>query len=282
MFRILIGSEMCIGDCPPHCFKANTKGVFGRLASLTSLTNESRYKSIKDLYPRHFEALNHAGLAPKYVPSLQEVLNSKDGKEKRKEDKVERDRQRNRSVYFCIGYSKLWKEPIHKLIKQLRNRFDLGWLRVSMSYHRFPNLRDLFQSDLTSTIIEGVESIDLKVRECNCRTAKRNKCGYGDVCRVPVVVYKITCKRTNKVYIGNTQNHLKTRMRGHFQNVKELYKKGKTSDSYARHFAGVVPWGEPTPTPGIQRDLITCEILWRRNPILVVKSFGKTTRVLCN
>jgi hypothetical protein len=43
------------------------KGVFGRLVSLTSLTNELRYKSIKDFYPlHHHQALESAGLNPKY------------------------------------------------------------------------------------------------------------------------------------------------------------------------------------------------------------------------
>jgi hypothetical protein len=59
---------------PPHCFKAITKEVFGWLASLTLLTNKSRYKPIKDLYPQHHRALKLAGLAPKYVSTLQEVL----------------------------------------------------------------------------------------------------------------------------------------------------------------------------------------------------------------
>jgi hypothetical protein len=49
-----------VSSHPPYCFKAITKGVFGRLISLTLLTDESRYKSIKDLCPRHFEALNLA------------------------------------------------------------------------------------------------------------------------------------------------------------------------------------------------------------------------------
>ena len=110
---------------PPHCFKAITKGVFGRLASLTSLTDESRYKSIKDLYPRHFEALENVGLTPKYVPTLQEVLDLNKGKEQRKEEKLERKKQRNRSVYFCIGYSSTWKDPLHTVLKKLRNKFDL-------------------------------------------------------------------------------------------------------------------------------------------------------------
>jgi hypothetical protein len=74
---------------PPCCFKKITKGVFSLLASLTLLTNESRYKSIKDLYPQHLGALKLVGLVPKYVPMLLEVLDLNDGKEKRKEEKLE-------------------------------------------------------------------------------------------------------------------------------------------------------------------------------------------------
>jgi hypothetical protein len=223
-----------VSSHPPHCFKAITKGVFGRLASLTSLTNESRYKSIKDLYPRHFEALDKAGLAPKYIPTLQEILDRNKGKEERKEEKLERDKQRNRSVYFCIGYSNVWKEPIHKTLKKLRNKFDLKWLRISMSYHRFPNMRDLLAGDLSKKLSEGVESMDFQVRDCNCRGGRGpRKCQYGDFCRMPIVVYKVTCKMMNKFYIGNTQQHLKSRMRGHFQDVKKLMEKEVHSDLYA-------------------------------------------------
>jgi hypothetical protein len=56
------------------------------------LTNESRYKSIKDLYPQHhgvLGALKLAGLAPKYIPMLQEVLDLKDGQERYKQEKLE-------------------------------------------------------------------------------------------------------------------------------------------------------------------------------------------------
>jgi hypothetical protein len=268
---------------PPHCFKAITKGVYGRLASLTSLTSESRFKSIKDLYPNHHDALNHAGLSPKYVPTLQEILELNKGREKRKEDKLERDKQRNRSVYFCVGYSNLWREPIHKLLKKMRNKFELKWLRISMSYHRFPNMRELLQGDLSKKLTEGVESLDFKVRDCNCRGGRGpGKCQYGGVCRMPIVIYKITCTLTNKIYIGNTQQHFKMRMKGHFQDVKKLMEKGVHSDSYARHFAGIWPKGAAAPSPGMQRDMIKCDILWQGNPISVVKTFGKPTCALCN
>jgi hypothetical protein len=79
--------------------------------------NESRYISIKDLYPQHHTALENTGLALAYIPMLQKVLNLKKSKEKHKEEKLEWDKQRNRSIYFCIVYSKFWKEPVHKWLK---------------------------------------------------------------------------------------------------------------------------------------------------------------------
>jgi hypothetical protein len=152
-----------------------------------------------------------------------------------------------------------------------------------MSYHRFPNMRDLLAGDLSKKLSEGVESMDFQVRDCNCRGGRGpRKCQYGDVCRMPIVVYKVTCKMTNKFYIGNTQQHLKSRMRGHFQDVKRLMEKEVHSDSYARHFAGIWPRGAATPSPGMQRDLIKYEILWKGNPISAVKTFGKNTCALCN
>jgi hypothetical protein len=58
--------------------------------------------------------------------------------------------------------------------------------------------------------------------------------------------------------------------------------KGVHSASYARHFASIWPQGAAAPTPGMQRALIECNILWSGNPILVIKTFGKSTCVLCN
>jgi hypothetical protein len=91
------------------------------------------------------------------------------GKEKHKEEKLERAKQRKISVYFCIGYLKFWEEPIHKLLKKLRNKFYLKWLRILMSYHRFPNLREMLQGDLSIKLTDNIESMDFKARECNCR-----------------------------------------------------------------------------------------------------------------
>jgi hypothetical protein len=51
-------------------------------------------------------------------------------------------------------------------------------------------------------------------------------------------------------------------MKGNFQDVKKLMKKGVISDSYARHFAGIWPRGAAAPSLGMQWDLIKCDILW--------------------
>jgi hypothetical protein len=51
------------------------------------------------------------------------------------------------------------------------------------------------------------------------------KCQYGGLSRVPIVIYKITCKMTNKIYIGNMQQNFKKRMVDHFQDVKKLMEK---------------------------------------------------------
>jgi hypothetical protein len=61
------------------------------------------------------------------------------------------------------------------------------------------------ERDLLKKLTNGVKLMDFKVRNCNCRDPRgTGKCQYGGVCRVPIVIYKITCKMTNKIYIGET------------------------------------------------------------------------------
>jgi hypothetical protein len=54
------------------------------------------------------------------------------------------------------------------------------------------------------------------------------------------------------VYIGNTQQYFKHRMRGHIQDIKKLVERNLPSDSYAPHFAGLIPGAAIGPTPGMQ------------------------------
>ena len=140
--------------------------------------------------------------------------------------------------YFCVGYTNAWPVPIHILIKEAKERFGLTWLRFGMSYHRFTNLRELLQGNLTTKLNKDVTSLDFQPLECNCRPGKGDKgCGYNNICRNRMIVYENTCLNTGKQYIGQTQQHFKKRMEGHFQDTQKLLCKQIKSDSCAKHFA---------------------------------------------
>jgi hypothetical protein len=149
-----------------------------------------------------------------------------------------------------------------------------------MSYHHFPNLRVMFAGDLSKKFTKGVESMDFKVRDCNYKDPLgTRKYQYGGVCRVPIIIYKITCKMTNKICIGNTQQKFKKRMAGHFQEVNKLMEKGVHCKTFRRHLA---KRSHSTITRDATRDLIKYNILLQGNPISVVKTFRKSTCTLCN
>ena len=129
------------------CFKAIPDGVYKRLAKPTTVTDENKDKKLDELYPDHFKALKHADLVTEKILTLEEELlkvkTTKTDKDKVKA-KEESDRNRRRSTFFCVGYSEIWDKPIHQTIKELKKDFGLTWLRVSMSYYRFTNLREIF------------------------------------------------------------------------------------------------------------------------------------------
>ncbi len=186
-----------------------------------------------------------------------------------------------------MGASKAWKIPIHKTISKLKQRFGLTWIRTQMSYHRFTNLREIFQGDLTRKLTLDVESKDFQTRECNCRPGNGEKiCGYNNVCRHPLVVYKATCKHSGKFYIGNTQRTVKERITQHFTDTKNLLYNEQSSDSWAKHFANIFQnckdkTGEERLNNTMQRNMIDIEILWQGNPISCVKSFRTSNCKLC-
>ena len=59
---------------------------------------------------------------------------------------------------FCIGHSNIWSKPVHSIIKSINDKFNLQWLRVSMSYHRFTNLREILQGDPSRKLTVGSTS----------------------------------------------------------------------------------------------------------------------------
>jgi GIY-YIG catalytic domain len=106
-----------------------------------------------------------------------------------------------------------------------------------MSYHRFTSLREIFQGNLSKKLPMNVVSKYFQTLQCNCRLGPEKKCGYNNICRKSIAVYKVVCKNTSKTYIGNTQQHFKKRMQQHFHGIKKLHQLGLKSDSYAKHFA---------------------------------------------
>ena len=63
-------------------------------------------------------------------------------------------------VFFCIGACPTWrgKNSIHMLVKRLKNKYNLKWIRISMSYHRFGNLNDIFSGDLSEKMMKNIGS----------------------------------------------------------------------------------------------------------------------------
>lgn len=263
------------------CFRAIPTGVFGRLAKLTSATGESSNKSLEELYPKHAEALKIANLVPKGFPTLNEVLQNAAS---RKEAKENGSKTKNtRQIYFCLAVSKFWEKPIWVVLKKLRDKHGLKWLRVSMSYRRHSNLSQLFQGDLTAKLMRGVESADFKDRPCNCcnATLVEGSCFCKGKCRKSVVVYKANCKLCNCFYIGNTQQKLKKRMEQHFGETTKLVNDGEKSDSFAAHFASHFLDQEQDARRQDIRNMVDMEIVWQGDAISCMKSFGQLNCRLC-
>ena len=111
-------------------------------------------------------------------PTLGEILDENDegsndeAKAKAKTKKKAKKHQQTRQTYFCIGVSQFWKVPLHAIINKIKAKYGLSWLRISMSHHRFTNLRETLQVDLTGKIMHGTESKDFMKEPCNCHGKK--------------------------------------------------------------------------------------------------------------
>ncbi|CAB9514199.1 expressed unknown protein [Seminavis robusta] len=200
----------------------------------------------------------------------------------------QRKRNRNRSLFFCIGHSNAWTTPIHKVINDLKKSHGLEWIRTSMSYHRFTNLREMFMGDLSRKLTNDVISTEFQNETCNCKPGnkKDGQCRFDDRCRNKLVIYCIKCINSGKEYVGATQRNVKERTYQHFTDVMRLLYGKRKSDSYARHFANEFQnFAHPSPfrlNGDIQRNSIEISIIWQGNPISTVKTFGTRHCSLCN
>ena len=84
----------------------------------------------------------------------------------KQDEKVEKSKEQDvsvikKNVYFCVAYSCYFSIAIHRVIDRLKNSFNLTWLRTRMSYHRFNNLAELLNGDITAKIGRLIFSKDL-------------------------------------------------------------------------------------------------------------------------
>ena len=273
------------------CFKAIPKSVCYRLATLTSMTPDNANKSLRALYPKHFAALGKAGLLTKTampsIPTLSQAKALYQPVSPTKRARQQRKRDARRTAYFCIGVSRAWTTPIWLIIKNLKKKHGLHWLRFSMSYHKFSNFREMLNGDVTTKINANVVSEDFRSRDCNCQHHKTEGCTFNNHCRDTIVVYRVQCKTTGKSYIGCTQQHFKKRMQDHINDVRHnrTVKTDRTgqsrSDTYAKHFAALAV-NFQDPTTNLIRNMATYHILWKGNPLSTVKTFGTNNCILCN
>jgi hypothetical protein len=279
-------------------FKAIPYGVLGRLARLTSVTEGTRNLPLDQLYPHHAAALRRAAIAPDHYPTLQGMLQQI---QSTSDLRKQRQASWKRKVFFCLGVSGWHQIPVHVIVKRLRNQFDMKWLRFSMSYHRFANLRQMYQRDREKKLMARIFCGDCMDRGCNCGDVSLvgGECPFGGDCRKRFVVYEASCQACSASYVGNTQQTVKQRFRQHCQDTKSLLRGRLVSaDTFASHFARhireVPPpsslGGVDTITPlsevfqasaGDIRPYFRVKVRWQGNPFAVMKTFRTYSCMLC-
>jgi len=102
---------------------------------------------------------------------------------KKAKDCSNNKRNRKGTTYFCISHSNIWSEPVHSMIKTVKDKFNHQWLRVSVSCHRFTNLGEIFQGVLSRKLTVRLTSQDFEALPCSCRTRGNGACCCNNMCK---------------------------------------------------------------------------------------------------
>jgi len=174
-----------------------------------------------------------------------------------------------RVAYLLICYCQCWsKGYIPKLLKRLKTKYNLPWLRIQITWKRFENVEELLGEALDKLVIKGITSRDMKYREYNCSRPNRlesGKCMYNGKCRESCIIYRVECRICKKIYIGNIQNFLKKRIQEHMNDVVKLVNKEQISDSFAKHFTKHIC--QPNATAKDVKLLLKIKTIKRLDPI---------------
>lgn len=289
------------------CKKAIPHSVVQRLANLTKKDPNLELIRVTDHYPEHRNALVDAGLCMIDKTPLEATFGQKWAPEPENSRK-KRHQNEKRTIHFVSSFiGNYLKEPIHVILKRLRDIFDVKWLKVRMCHKRFSSIENRIQGDLRQKVDKGVLSDDYCDWNCNCGpSAKRDgECIWPEGrCRTKCVIYNYTCLCCRAEYIGSTQQNAKKRLGQHCGDARRLVYKEIKSDKFADHFGKhriemleddgrtvedrieefeelkkkSIPDGEIA----IIRGLVKPGILWSGNSMSIGKSFGQDDCMLCN
>ena len=215
-----------------------------------------------------------------HIPTLQEAQDLHQPNSPTRKAMKQRKRDARRTAHLVISQSPAWTAPTWKIIKRLKKKHNIPWLRVTLSHQRFSDPREIFNGDLTTKLNANVTSRDFTSLPCNCQTQRQTGCDHCGICREKLLVHRVECNDTGKSCIGSTQGTLEKRMQGHFTDVRVLRRGGNRSDSCARHFARMTH-NFHDPSPALLRDMVTFHLIWKGNPLSVVKTFGAPHCLLC-
>ena len=83
-------------------------------------------------------------------------------------------------AFFCIGFSQLWWEKIHSVIKRLQNTHCLKCPWVRICYQQGTNIGEILQGDIVGQIMKIISLRDFLKREyiCNSPTRVKGTCAY--------------------------------------------------------------------------------------------------------
>ena len=288
-------------DSPGHsktCKTSIPDAVFGRLANLTKKSKTLSNTRVSDHYPEHTSALKAAGLCRNSSSPLAATFGQKWGNsevaEIVKNSKKRRIRPKNRTIYFvCSYFGRFLKEPIHKILKRLRDYHGVKWLRARMAYTKFASMESQVQGDLQRKVDKGIAAKEFVDWPCNCtKNTKNDKglCMFDGKCRKACLIYSFRCRICDSEYIGSTQRFIKKRLNEHCGDVVRKVKNDVNSDTFCKHWAehrldriADVGWGDPDEKE-IQkiRRMVDPKIIWQGNSAVVARSFGTDRCRLCD
>lgn len=155
------------------------------------LTISWSYKSAK-------ACLNSTFYSPK---KIREVIYKINSKKVSKEKKIRGEKHQGKFTSVSEFFN-TWKgrNDIHLTIQALKKKYNHKRLGPSMSYHKFSNLREILEGDLTNKILNGIVSYNFEDFPCNCNTVSK----VGNIC-----IYNSNCKLCDSIYIGKTHQRLK-------------------------------------------------------------------------